>query len=563
MFYLAQFNTLFDAIKEVDPDAKIVPSSTIIQFKLPNGKPATAQYIHHEFDNGGGSEGTIMLTYDDRRSEFDSLSYAVDGIEGLARQNNEDTSSEDTFENLSTEPVDCIANDIVYYLYDHFPEASYVEDIDGKDGSILMRFDFKKTDKKAVASALKKRYGDRIGFGHGNKEYAPEIKFDVIQVFPPESSAINESTENPANKFVLIEDFPEWAIEPMVNGTWGDYLSYSGEENAREDFRAVDNFMKSNGLCDIIPASDDEYESSRNEFCAHPAFGKGCSTCNAYGVKGEWSSLVDQYELGTNDTADSMNESAEGPDSGMYSIEDDTDDPNIFIIVLSGLKGWDLDTAQELASILSENSENNVGIFYGGSYSLDGYSEFQIFVDNSNASKPVTPEELAPAINDGISEVFGTGEYDDDNDVERNVGDAIDTAMMDHYDSMNGDIGDIYESDLRSSIKSICDKAGNPALTESVLKLHDIYFKPKMESETRKHRIPRAVAEEANDIIAKECGWSDELKQKEFDANWDWLEDYADAFIPAWNKTHDVGEGLKAIYAEEENQVMAAECSML
>lgn len=68
-------------------------------------------------------------------------------------------------------------------------------------------------------------------------------------------------------------------------------------------------------------------------------------------------------------------------------------------------------------------------------------------------------------------------------DPEISLGNSIDTAMMDHYDMMNGDIGDIDIGDFESisdadrlaifeeSVSKMCKAAGQEALTESVIEL--------------------------------------------------------------------------------------------
>lgn len=241
-------------------------------------------------------------------------------------------------------------------------------------------------------------------------------------------------------------------------------------------------------------------------------------------------------------------ESVNSSDSAMYTIENsaDEDGENDFIIDLPASKGWTLDDAEAFAEILKDSAPNSADVFYMGSYAEYG-TVFQIYVDQKEV-RPMSSDEWAPTIKEVIDEIYGdNGESED---IERSVGNSIDTAMMDHYDMMNGDIGDIFES----SVKTLCDKAGQPALAEAIINIYNTCH-PVMEAdEPKRHRIPRFIAEEANNIIAKNFGWSDELKAKEFEETWNWMERYADAFIPAWNKTDSVEAGLEAIYDAEEHQ---------
>jgi hypothetical protein len=137
------------------------------------------------------------------------------------------------------------------------------------------------------------------------------------------------------------------------------------------------------------------------------------------------------------------------------------------------------------------------------------------------------------------------------NDIERQVADNIDTAMMDHYDMMNGDIGDIFES----SVKTLCGKAGKPALAEAVIKLFNVY-KPALEAVEANHRvIPEEIAKAVNAAQAEDYGWRPETAEREFEETWDWLEEHADTVLDAWNANNDPREVVRAIENEEEQLV--------
>ena len=85
MFYAKQFKSLLDAVKQLDPDAEVVPSLLRITFTLPNVGKCVLQYDHQGFDKAYDAVGTVKLSYGDRTTEFDSLQNALDGVEGLSR----------------------------------------------------------------------------------------------------------------------------------------------------------------------------------------------------------------------------------------------------------------------------------------------------------------------------------------------------------------------------------------------------------------------------------------------------------------------------------------------
>ena len=304
-----------------------------------------------------------------------------------------------------------------------------------------------------------------------------------------------------------------------------------------------------------------------------------------------------------------VTESANSSDSAMYTIEpsDDEDGPNDLYIELPASKGWTLDDAETFAEILKDSAPNSADVFYMGSYA-EGGTFFQIYIDQKEV-RPITSEEWAQPIKEAIDEIYG--DNNESSDVERSVGNSIDTAMMDHYDMMNGDIGDVFES----SVKSLCGKAGKPALAEAVIKLFNVY-KPVMEAEgvseqifadyldkkgiteldavklerilndmvyekrissteadklwttvmskaqptmeaveDKPHVIPEEIAKAVNDAQAADYGWRPETAEREFNETWDWLEDHADTVLDAWNANNDPREVVRAIEGEEERLV--------
>jgi hypothetical protein len=141
----------------------------------------------------------------------------------------------------------------------------------------------------------------------------------------------------------------------------------------------------------------------------------------------------------------------------------------------------------------------------------------------------------------------------DEDDVERSVANSIDTAMMDHYDMMNGDIGDFESVEFYKDIKAVCDIAGKPALAEAVIKLHKAYHPVLEAAEAKPHVIPKEIAIAVNNAQAEDYGWRPETTEHAFEGTWDWLEDHADTVLDAWNATNDPREVIKAVEGDEEH----------
>ena len=545
MFYFKQFKSLMSAIMDIDPDAQLI-TDTIIKFTIPGGTSAVAQYVHHDFDEEGDSAGSVVLMYDGNQTEFDSLRYAEDGIEGLVRQyeaksgqTEPDGSVEPDDEpelDIATASVDELSSDLVKYLYDNFEEASYIGEKELSDGSLALRIDWGKPDnKKAAANALKDKYGDRIAFINTRAEYAPELDSSGILVYPPKS--LQEAADNPADQFELVEDFPIWAIEPMVDDEWGSFLQYNGEELAKQDFYDIDNFMKSNGYCGIHAPSTEMYDQTFSGFTSRPAFGKGTSTCSVYAVKGEWYPLVQRFGLETSNAVNeaddgSMNEmngdfESTGFGSSIRALCEKARNPALAESIIKLHKAYnesidfdnefgdyysDLRKEEDEQDAEAENYQemteegvqgvlNKLGLtvvnkWYDGNRSRPVFDcqkgngeticvwteppyEAKVWFKNREpgnnrfAEDIITLDSLEYELNNLLDEISPT-EEELNADIERSVGNSIDTAMMDHYDMMNGDIGDFESTGFGFSIKALCEKAGKPALAEAVMKLYAV-----------------------------------------------------------------------------------------
>lgn len=199
MFYLKDLGSLLDSIHEIDPDANPM---AMIKFTLPDGSTAKATYVHESMDGEVGSQGTIVLDADGIHTEFDSMQYAIDGIEGLVRQRH--MSSEPAESTAAEEPeaeeekvdyaslsADDLANEVDYYLRNNYPGANWVSDKELSDGSLALMIDWGNNNVEEIKPALKSQFGDRISFINT----PPEAGGVGIIVNALERKPVNESID--------------------------------------------------------------------------------------------------------------------------------------------------------------------------------------------------------------------------------------------------------------------------------------------------------------------------------------------------------------------------------
>ena len=271
--------------------------------------------------------------------------------------------------------ADDLAGDIVTYLYDQHPGASYIGDKEGQDGSVMLRFDWGKEDQAAIQNELKERYGERVAFTGGQLKYAPEIKLSFIRVLPvqPLTEAVNSNKEKTSITAVgklelYVGDFStQFFAEVYSKDGWTEELAIDLAAEIEKQFKPGE-------------------------------------------IETEYLSPLDN-----------LNDSRGGC---------------TYQIVLN----------MNISISLSALDSRVQGAMY----------KFQ--------SVP-------------------TLRYNDegDNQIDRQVADNIDTAMMDHYDMMNGDIGDFESAGFNYKIKTLCEKAGKPALAEAIINLRNLY-KSQMEA---------------------------------------------------------------------------------
>lgn len=216
MFYLKDLGSLLDSIHEIDPDANPM---AMIKFTLPDGSTAKATYVHESMDGDVGSQGTIILDAGDIHTEFDSMQYAVDGIEGLMRQGQ---MASDPYEPVAEEEkvdyaslsADDLANEVDYYLRNNYPGANWVSDKELSDGSLALMIDWGNNNVDEIKPALKSQFGDRISFINTT----PEAGGVGIIVNALERKPVNESMD--------------------FDNEFGDYYSDLRAEEAEQDAEA-------------------------------------------------------------------------------------------------------------------------------------------------------------------------------------------------------------------------------------------------------------------------------------------------------------------------------------
>ena len=508
MLFFKQFKAITNYIKENFQNVN-TPSDTIVTFSLPDGEPAVARYNNTGFEEEYGmAYGSVFIEYGDYKTECSTYTQAEETLENLVRDygNLADYADDPTEAHFIQEAdADSIASDVVRFLYDQFPEANFIGEGSLGDKMVL-KFDFGKADKEAMRKELAERYGNRVSFGHGNTEYAPEIKFGAIIVNPP-ANTITEGVES-MEQYVTIDNFPEWAVEPMVNGTWGDWITYYGEKQAKEDFAMIDKFMKENGLCDIIPPANEEYDAGRNEFNSRPAFGDATSTITVTGVKGDWKSLVDKYDL--NDEADDTTELTEDAVTGVISD-----------MGLTVEKKWYDGNKGRPVFDCKKPDGTKISIWVEPPYEAKVWLTEKSSRDNGLIEDITTVKDLEDAINSFA-------------DVERAVADDIDTAMMDHYDMMNGDIGD-FEADQTNKSPVV------EATTEEIV------------------NAPEDVIELPADMSASDP-LVEYLKALEPFGGWDpaelqlWAKDNRDSIYNNYNELHDLKAAVEKCLEDEKDR---------
>ena len=237
MFYFKQFKPLVDEIEKMFGETHWV-NDTIVTFNLPGGTTeASVQYVYIGYDNDGDSYGTVVLSYDTNKTEFDSYNYAVDALESLAGQH---TDSDD-------EPVN----------NDAWIDTAMMDHYDMMNGDI----------------------------GDADLNSVKDTKTPVME------AEMNRET-------VDIDDFPTEYVANMLDGNgWYDYIAYYGKDAAKETFKEIDDYMIRNGLAGIQQPDDEDFD---NEHYDRPAFGGGIGgpdekCIHVVGIKGQWEPLMEIF----------------------------------------------------------------------------------------------------------------------------------------------------------------------------------------------------------------------------------------------------------------------------
>lgn len=380
MFYPSQFETLADEVSKITDSG--LTGQYKMEFTLPGSVPGKIEYVPQGVDQNSHPCGTALIYWGnefENKTEVDSLHNAIDAIDGLVSE----------------------------YKNKYDAERAYGDSI---DTAMMDHYDMMNGD-----------IGDFESVGNTDKQTITESVNDDI---------------------VLVENFPVWALEPMVNGTWGDWVTYYGEKLARDDFKKIDSFMTSKGLCDIIPPSDDEYQNTYREFDTCPAFGEATSTVTAYGRKGTWSSLVDEYDLAEEES-----------------------DPEIDLNSVKDTKAPVMETTEEIINAPDDVIEIDPAAMTSDS---DPLVEYLKGLESFNGWDPADIQIWARDNHDAIQEY-----YNQCKSLDQAIQMCIDAEKDKFYQEFNKyeSVRGANQKVFCEAVTKLCEKAGHPELGAAVVKL--------------------------------------------------------------------------------------------
>ena len=156
-------------------------------------------------------------------------------------------------------------------------------------------------------------------------ETAPVTESETEQEMEPVAEPENETAPAAKEKFVTIENIPDWAIYYMVYG--------EGDDLTDEDKAEVDEYMKANGLRRAVSVD----EESKNDFCANPEFGKGSGTYTVTFATEDTDKPANPVEQEPEPVVDSVVE----PESDIAEVSEEADaeteeKPNVKVSLWSG-----------------------------------------------------------------------------------------------------------------------------------------------------------------------------------------------------------------------------------
>ena len=516
MFYLKDLGSLLDAIHEIDPDANPM---AMIKFTLPDGSTAKVTYVHESMDGEVGSQGTIVLDADDIHTEFDSMQYAIDGIEGLVRQRHMSSEPEETPEAEEPEAeeekvdyaslsADDLANEVDYYLRNNYPGANWVSDKELSDGSLALMIDWGNNNVEDIKPALKSQFGDRISFINT----------------PPEAGGVgiivNALERTPVNEAI---DF---------NNEFGNYYSDLRAEEDEQDAEA-ENYqeMTEEGVQGVLnrlglTVVNKWYDGNRSRPVFDCQKGNGETIC-------VWTEPPYEAKVWFKDREPGNNRFTEDIIT-LDSLESELND------LLDEMHEEELNAAAEKISAPDYHAEGAYEDLtdLGNDFeAVELYKDIKAICDI--AGKPALAEAVIK-LHKAYHPVLEAEDF-----AEQIFANYLKKKGITNPDAVQLEriLNDmVYEKRISSSD---ADKLWTTVMNKAQSKMEAAEAKP--------HVIPKEIAIAVNNAQAEDYGWRPETTEHAFEGTWDWLEDHADTVLDAWNATNDPREVIQAVEGDEEH----------
>jgi hypothetical protein len=530
MFYLKDLGSLLDSIHEIDPDANPM---AMIKFTLPDGSTAKATYVHESMDGEVGSQGTIVLDADDIHTEFDSMQYAIDGIEGLVRQRRmssepeespeaEEPEAEEEQVDYASLSADDLANEVDYYLRNNYPGANWVSDKELSDGSLALMIDWGNNNVEEIKPALKSQFGDRISFINT----------------PPEAGGVgiivNALERTPVNEAI---DF---------DNELGDYYSDLRAEEAEQDDEA-ENYqeMTEEGVQGVLnklglTVVNKWYDGNRSRPVFDCQKGNGETIC-------VWTEPPYEAKVWFKDREPGNNRFTED----IITLDSLESELNDLLDEISPTEE-ELNAAAEKISAPDYHAE---GAYEDLTYLGNDFEAVELYKDIKAvcdiAGKPALAEAVIK-LHKAYHPVMESNDIQDPNDIHMQLfASYLKRHGITDMDQVNDPVKlERILNDMRY-YKCISPTGANKIWTTVMSGSY-----PTMEAVEKPHIVPRDMAVAFNDYVADTYytrpETHDQLKASEFEHNWKWLDDYAQYVLPVWEKTHSGKALWDTITALEE-----------
>ena len=414
MVSLKQFKKLANETKKRFSDV-FCHGDLDILFLL-NGKRAVLHFkVTDPFiQNPDESEGTIILSYGNDKTEFDSLRYAVDAIDSLAGH------PFDKYDDVTIPETDDTPFD---------PN----EPIDPS----LIDFNSVKDTKTPVMEA--------------------EMNRETVDIddFPT-----------------------EYVANMLDGNGWYDYIAYYGKDAAKETFKEIDDYMIRNGLAGIQQPDDEDFDNEHYDRPAFGGgIGGPDEKCiHVVGIKGQWEPLMEIFadELADDDDDDDDDDYDIEQSVGRSidtAMMDHYDMMNGDIGDFESVK--DTKTPVMEAEMTTEEIINKPDDVIeidptAMTSNSDPLVEYLKGLESFNGWDPTDIQMWARDNHDAIQEYYNQC---------KNLDQAIQMCLDDEKDKFYQDFNK-YESVRGTnqkvfceSVTKLCEKAGHPEIGEAVVKL--------------------------------------------------------------------------------------------